>query len=197
MIEELPLFLVENQPYIHYRKGSVVLYALQDYIGADLVNSALAEFIEKHAFRGPPYPTTRQLLAIIRDRAPEDYQEVITDLFEKIVLYDFKIADSSVKKLHDGRFEVDIRVEARKFEATGSGEEEEVPISAWVDIGVLGQEQGELKTPEVLFLKKYEVNRRTQNFKVVVDKEPVSVGIDPFNKMIDRNPSDNVSEIKG
>lgn len=197
LIEELPLFLVENQPYIHYRKGSVVLYALQDYIGADLVNSALAEFIEKYAFRGPPYPTTRALLALIRDRAPEDYQEVITDLFEKIVLYDFKIAGSSVKRLTDGRFEVDIKVEARKFEATGSGEEEEVPISVWVDIGVLGEEQGELKIPEVLFLKKYEVNRRTQNFKVVVDKEPVSVGIDPFNKMIDRNPSDNVSEIKG
>ena len=30
LIEELPLLLVENQPYIHYRKGSLVMYALQD-----------------------------------------------------------------------------------------------------------------------------------------------------------------------
>ena len=29
-IEELPLYLVENQPYIHYRKGSLVMYALRD-----------------------------------------------------------------------------------------------------------------------------------------------------------------------
>ena len=32
-IEELPLERVENQPYIHYRKGSLVMYLLQDQIG--------------------------------------------------------------------------------------------------------------------------------------------------------------------
>ena len=30
--KELPLYKVENQSYIHYGKGSVILYALQDYI---------------------------------------------------------------------------------------------------------------------------------------------------------------------
>ena len=34
-IEEMPLYLVENQPYIHYRKGSVVMYALRDSVGED------------------------------------------------------------------------------------------------------------------------------------------------------------------
>jgi ABC-type transport system involved in multi-copper enzyme maturation permease subunit len=32
-IEELPLYRVENQGYIHYRKGSIVMYALKDYLG--------------------------------------------------------------------------------------------------------------------------------------------------------------------
>jgi hypothetical protein len=195
LIEELPLFLVENQPYIHYRKGSVVLYALQDYIGADAVNAALAEFIEDYAFKGPPYPTTRQLLANIRERAPEQYQGMITDLFEKIVLYDFKVTDSSVRQLENGRYEVNIDVEAHKFEATGGGQEEEVPISDWVDIGILGEEQGEMKIPEVIFLQKFEVTNKVQHYRITVDKEPVSVGIDPMNKMIDRNPSDNITEV--
>ena len=35
--KELPLSRVENQPYIHYRKGSLAMYALQDYIGEDAV----------------------------------------------------------------------------------------------------------------------------------------------------------------
>ena len=195
LIEELPLFLVENQPYIHYRKGSVVLYALQDYIGADAVNAALAEFIEEYAFKGPPYPTTRDLLANIRDRAPEQYQAVITDLFEKIVLYDFKVTDSSVRQLENGRYEINIDVEAHKFEATGSGQEEEVPISDWVDIGILGEEQGELKIPEVIFMQKFEVTNKVQHYRITVDKEPVSVGIDPMHKMIDRNPSDNIVKV--
>ncbi|MFT5210470.1 MAG: hypothetical protein ACI9CE_002195, partial [Flavobacterium sp.] len=34
-----------------------------------------------------------------------------------------------------------------------------------------------------------------QSFKIRVDKKPVSVGIDPMNKLIDRNPEDNIDEI--
>ena len=42
--KELPLARVENQPYIHYRKGSLVMYALQDYLGEETVNRAIRAF---------------------------------------------------------------------------------------------------------------------------------------------------------
>ncbi|MEO0470171.1 MAG: ABC transporter permease, partial [Bacteroidota bacterium] len=35
--KEMPLEHVEGQGYIHYRKGSLVMYALQDYVGEDSV----------------------------------------------------------------------------------------------------------------------------------------------------------------
>ncbi|MFP5245833.1 MAG: M1 family metallopeptidase, partial [Thermoanaerobaculia bacterium] len=57
LIAEQPLVLVENQGYIHYRKGSLVMYALRDYIGEDAVNRALAKFLRDYAFQGPPYTT--------------------------------------------------------------------------------------------------------------------------------------------
>ncbi len=199
-IEELPLVLVENQPYIHYRKGSVVLYALQDYIGADAVNRALARFIKDHAFKGPPYPTSKQLVAEIRRVSPPEYQNLITDLFEKIVLYDLKVADAKVKQLGNGEFEVNIDVEARKIEASGTGEEHQVPISTWVDIGIFGDDEGELGVPETLLLEKFEMTERRKTYTFHVHKEPRRVGIDPLNKLIDRDPSDNlmdVGEIRG
>jgi hypothetical protein len=31
---------------------------------------------------------------------------------------------------------------------------------------------------------------------VVVDEEPTQVGIDPYNKLIDRTPKDNVRDVK-
>ena len=46
-IKELPLYKVENQGYIHYGKGSLILYALQDYIGEDSVNAALRSFLSE------------------------------------------------------------------------------------------------------------------------------------------------------
>jgi aminopeptidase N len=46
LVEELPLELVERQPYIHYRKGSLVLYALKDAIGEERLNRALRRYVE-------------------------------------------------------------------------------------------------------------------------------------------------------
>jgi len=195
LLEELPLMLVENQPYIHYRKGSLALYALKDYIGEDAVNRALRKFIDDYAFKGPPYPTTKHLIANIRAEATPAYQNLITDLFGKIILYDLKVADSSVKELPDGQYEVTIDVTAKKFEADGEGRQTEIPLDGSFDIAVLGEKQGESKVPEVLYLQKYFINENSKQFTMVVNKQPVSVGIDPFNKLVDRNPSDNTAKV--
>jgi len=55
---EVPLAKVEGQAYIHYGKGSLVMYALQDYLGEAKVNAAIKEFRDANAYRGPPYPST-------------------------------------------------------------------------------------------------------------------------------------------
>ena len=39
--KEQPMALTEGQSYIHYNKGSVIMFALQDYIGENKVNTAL------------------------------------------------------------------------------------------------------------------------------------------------------------
>ena len=51
--KELPLALNENQGYIHYNKGSLVMYALQDYLGEDCVNQALANYLRGGRLPGP------------------------------------------------------------------------------------------------------------------------------------------------
>lgn len=195
VIEELPLLLVENQPYIHYRKGSVVLYALKDYIGEDKMNLALSRFIDRYAFKGAPFPTSRDLVAEIRRVAGPEHDSLITDLVERIVLFDLRVLSSNVVEQPDGRFQVEIEVAARKFEADGEGVETEVPMSTWIDIGVLGEESPETDAPRVIHLEKFEVTGGEQRFTITVDERPVSVGIDPLNKLIDRDPSDNVSRV--
>ena len=62
VLEEQPLERVEDQPYIHYRKGSLVMYRLQDEIGEDAVNRALRQLLHDYAFKGPPYPTSLDLV---------------------------------------------------------------------------------------------------------------------------------------
>ena len=46
--------------------------------------------------------------------------ELITDLFEKIVLYDLQVSAASVEQTDSG-YDIEMTVEARKFEADGAG----------------------------------------------------------------------------
>src|SRR3546814_10862288 len=76
-VRELPLALNENQQYIHYNKGSVVFYALRDAIGEDTLNRILSGFLDKWAFKGPPYPTTRDFLADRSEEHPSELQSLM------------------------------------------------------------------------------------------------------------------------
>ena len=66
--KELPLAQNENQDYIHYRKGSLAMYLLQDVLGEDKVNGVLHDLLAQHAFHGAPYPSVDVLTDALRAR---------------------------------------------------------------------------------------------------------------------------------
>ena len=91
IVEEMPLALNENQDYIHYRKGSIVMYSLKDYLGQAQVDKTLARYDRDKAFQQPPYTTTREFLDYLREDAGTQNAGLITDLFEKITIFDDRI----------------------------------------------------------------------------------------------------------
>jgi ABC-2 type transport system permease protein len=189
LIAEQPLVLVENQQYIHYRKGSLVMYALRDYIGEESVNRALAKFLRDHAFEGPPYTTATELVKYFRAEAPPEYQDVITDLFERITLFDNQTRTVTATKRPDGKYLVKLTVASTKLRSDAKGEEKPVPLNDLIDIGVFGPDE------KVLFSEKRRLTKPVETFEILVSSKPVKAGIDPFNKLIDRNPKDNVKSL--
>ncbi len=187
--EEEPLYRNEGQGYIHYRKGSLAMYALQDYIGEDAVNRALASFLRKWAFRGPPYPTSRDLLAEFRAVTPPQYQYVIGDLFESITLYENRAVSATWHRAADGKYQVKLTVEAKKLRAEPDGSQHEVPMDDWIDIGVLGKDDAPL------YLRKHRIHSGRTTLTVEVGEKPVRAGIDPIVKLVDRRPDDNTVEV--
>jgi aminopeptidase N len=198
--DEQPLERVENQAYIHYRKGSLVMYRLQDEIGEDAVNRALRKFLRDYAFKAAPYPAAVELVGDFRAEAPADKQQLITDLFEKITLYDFKTRTAVARKRPDGRWDVTLTVEAKKLYANGQGKETEAPLTGeTVDVGVFTAEPGKkaFSAKDVLYMQRHPVKSGTQTFTVTVDKKPLYAGVDPYNKRIDRNSDDNDIKVTG
>jgi aminopeptidase N len=184
--KELPLAQNEDQPYIHYRKGSLAMYLLQDLLGEEAVNGALRQLLAEHAFRGPPYPTVTTLVEKLRAIAPPDKAYLIDDLFESIVLYGNHADSAAARRRPDGKYEVTIRATAGKVRAGELGEERDVPLKDWIEFGVDDENGNPLARERRL------VERRAQTVTLVVDGLPARAGIDPDNKLIDRKPTDNM-----
>jgi ABC-type transport system involved in multi-copper enzyme maturation permease subunit len=193
LLEELPLVLVENQPYIHYRKGSLVMYALRDHVGEAALNAALARYIRDVKFQEPPYTNSLEFLSYIDDAVPPDRSRIVEDLFETITLYENEATEATWKRRDDGRYVVRLAVESLKFRADGRGAEAEISIDDWIDVAVFGAEE-EDGPPEgrLLALEKRRIDGGSGIIEIVVDEEPKKAGIDPFNKLIDRNPENNI-----
>ncbi len=192
LVEELPLYRVENQPYIHYRKGSLVFYRLKDEIGEDAVNRALAKFLADRAFGAAPYPTSLDLLRYIRAEAPADKQDLITELFEKITFYDNRVVEATATKRADGKFDVKLKLHQQKFHADGKGAETEVAMTEPLEIGVFARAPGASEAQErVLLLERRALTGQEPEVSLVMDEAPFEVGLDPYNKLIDRVPADN------
>jgi hypothetical protein len=197
LIEELPLLRVEDQGYIHYAKGSLVMYALRDAIGEEALNAALRRYVSAVAYQEPPYTYTRELLAYLREAVPPDREHLLDDLFETITLWDNTVRVASATPLGDGRFVVRVELESRKLRDDGRGNESEIPVDDWVDVAVFGEkEEGGPATGRILALEKRRIASASQTFELTVDAEPARAGVDPFHKLVDRDPEDNVAEVK-
>ena len=189
--EERPLYRVEPlQGYIHYNKGSLVMYALQDYIGEDRVNHGLAELIKEFGFKGAPYATSLDLIACLQKETPPEYQYLFDDLFKNITLYDNRALSGTYTQRPDGKYDVTLNVQAKKLRADGHGQETQIPIADLIDIGVQDA------SGKYLYLEKRKIDQEQTEITVTVDKEPAKAGIDPLDKLIDRSPDDNVMKLE-
>lgn len=199
-IEELPLERVENQGYIHYRKGSLVVYLLQDRLGEDRVNAMLRQKIAQYRFKGAPYPRSTDLVDGFRGlaRTPEERQ-LVEDLFARITLYDLKAKAATTRKLADGRFETVLTVDAAKFYADGKGKESKAPLADQIDIGLFDQNPsyGAFAARDVVSMERRPVRSGVQSIRVVTTRKPAFAGVDPYNKYVDRNGDDNVIAVTG
>src|SRR5690606_30351208 len=95
--EENPLMYIENQQYIHYNKGSLVMYTMSDYMSERPFNNFLKEFISQKKFQEAPYTNSVEFVDLLKEHTPDSLQYLITDMFETITLYDNKVDDVEVK----------------------------------------------------------------------------------------------------
>ena len=201
IIEEEPLDRVEDQGYIHYRKGSLVMYRLKEIIGEEAVNRALRALLKQYAFKGAPYPKSTDLIALFRQEAGADpiKQQLITDLFDRITVYDLKTDKATSRKRTDGKFDVTLTISAKKHYADSKGRETDAPMNEPVDVGLFTREPGKkgFAAKDVILMRRVMLKSGVATLSFVIDRAPAFAGVDPYNTMIVRNSDENLKKVGG
>lgn len=193
--EEPPLARVAGQDHIAYRKGALAMYLLQQRLGEDAINRALRSLLNRYRFKGAPYPRSLDLIEALRAEAKTtEEQRLITDLFERVTLYDLKVARPNTVRRADGKWDVTLQVEAKKLYADGHGAEREAPLDERIEIGLFTAEPGldTFDAKDVIIMERRLIRSGAQVLRFVTDRKPSYAGVDPYNYYIDRNPGDNV-----
>ncbi len=182
---EKPLAYVDlGQQYIFYKKGSVIMRSLNKYIGEDSVNHALRNFISKFAFKGAPYPTTLDWLACLRAVTPDSLQYLVTDGFQKIVIYDNKITNISFQKTGDN-FMAEVTVDIKKFNADTTGKELPVACNDYIELGIYRDRKAKAD------MYKYKLKDGVTKLNISLPYKPYKAVLDPRLLLIDKNADDN------
>ncbi len=179
-----------DQYYLNYYKSTVVMYALQDCIGEDRVNQALREIVKEYGHREDVFPTSLDVVNAFKAVTPDSLQYFITDLFETITLWENKAESATYEEIEDEKYKVNLTVSTHKFRADSIGNQTEIHIGDYVDIGVLGE------NGEELYLKKHKLTQNESPIEIIVDKKPVRAGIDPYLILIDRERDNNLAGVK-
>jgi ABC-type transport system involved in multi-copper enzyme maturation permease subunit len=139
-----------------------------------------------------PYPDTRQLIEALRAQTPAEFQYLIDDGFNRIVLYDNKALTATARRTPAGKYEVTLEVQARKSQVDVDGKETPMALADYIEIGVFSGKKDEEKP---LYLEKKKMTGERRTYTITVDEKPTFAGIDPYNKLIDRIADDNMIEV--
>jgi len=187
---ETPLRSMERTEYLWYKKGSIVMNCLKEYLGEKVLNKSLREYLDKVKYQEPPYSTADEFISYLRQAAPDSLQYLVTDLFENITLYDNKVNDVVITKSENNSYKVAVDFNIAKYYSDSIGNETACKLNDYIHIGIYDKGGNEIYYK----LHKFESNFEKLEFKF--DKQPYKVSIDPYPLLIDRDRKDNFKKIE-
>nr|MBP7515924.1 hypothetical protein [Flavobacteriales bacterium] len=200
-LKEVPLLEVENQGYIHYNKGSVVLYGLRDFVGEDSLNKAFKALVDTFGYAEPPYPTALDMYRELEKVVPDSLDYLLEDGFKKITLYGNRMEEATAHMLPDSTYEVKLRIHGEKNYADSLGRETTAVMNDWMDVSILrypafGRKADKSKNDVPLLQKRLRLKSGMNELTFIVEEKPMQAVIDRDNLFFDRVMLDNLKKVE-
>src|SRR5262249_4889950 len=104
-----------------------------------------------------------------------------------------KVVSAVASTTPDKKNKITLVVDTAKKKSDGSGNETDMPLNDVIEVGVFSGTKENLKP---LYVEKRRFSTDHSTIEVEVSEKPTLAGIDPYNKLIDRNPEDNLIAVE-
>jgi hypothetical protein len=189
---EPPLYLVSGQGYLSYGKNYNVMIALRDLIGEDTLNQVLRKITDRYRDDVAFSATSIEFLEELYKVTASEYHVLINDWFKRVITYDLSIAEVAHNELDNGKYELTITLNAKRFETQESGEASPIGINEPIPIGLFERHPSWIgKDGGTIYLQPHQISADGQEIKVIVDQLPRYVSIDPYGTRVDENIYNN------
>ncbi|MEM9544324.1 MAG: M1 family aminopeptidase [Bacteroidota bacterium] len=187
---------LENE-YLNYRKASLSLYALSEYLGEDVLNTALAKFERRFRNAEPPFATSFDFVQSIKEVTQDSLQYLVHDMFETITLYDNSINEIKFKK-DKNVFHVSLDLSITKFRADGKGKKsygnnrvldgnkKSLPLNDFIELGFFDGDG------DVIANTRLRITEIKNNLNFQFNEKVDRIEIDPNYLLFEANREDNV-----
>lgn len=192
---EEALARLEEQSFIAYTKGAIVMNALRDLLGETQFNEVIRNFIACYAYPRPS-GTAADFVELLKAAAPDSLHPRIDDWMYRIPVYDTRVEEVHCRQLPDGRYEIQARIWVGKSVLQADGQLQDQAFTEPITVGFFQQHPDQLgKTDQPVHLQAYPLHAGENELQVVLDQRPGFIAIDPYLHLPDKNTVDNVRQI--
>ena len=103
---------------------------------------------------------------------------------------------AKAKKRGDGKYDITVEVETRKYKADAKGAETESPVDDWIEVGALAAPEKGKHYGKVLARQLVHMTGTHNTYTFLTDSVPDKAGIDPLLLLVDRVPDDNLKKVE-
>lgn len=180
-------------------KAALELYALRDLIGEDSIDAALREFRDSFQYRqSGPYAGANDLYHCLRMHTPDSLQYFLTDSWLRNRFYDLRLTGVSLQptgRPDEYKAVPDVHVGKEYVDEKGVSTPAK-GMADYIDVGIFGHGTVNEATGRgrvnPLYLQRCKLTAGEHRITVVLHGKPEWAGIDPYGKLVDLQPNDNI-----
>lgn len=173
-------------------KGLILMTYLAELIGQDELESALRAFLDEWRHQAEPFPTGRQFVDHLRERIADQHHALLDDIFTRITRWDLRVEKADTQQLANGRWQTEASIVARKFYASGLGDEQEAELATALTIAVAADRTFD----NAVTFRTIRPRSGQSLVRIESDDKPAFFGLDPDFLLPDSNTNNQVVRLR-